>query len=143
MPDSSMNIRPFLPGDEDAVVALWQRCNLTRPQNDARKDIARKMQVNPELFLVGVIDGEVMATAVGGYEGHRGWVNYLGVAPECRGKGCGRRMMEVVEEKMRSLGAPKINLQIRSDNLGAIGFYEAIGYTIDPVTSMGKRLVED
>lgn len=76
-----MQIRPFEPADEAPVVALWQECRLTRPWNDPHKDIARKLTVQPELFLVGVIDGIVMASVMAGYEGHRGWVNYLAVAP--------------------------------------------------------------
>ncbi|HEV3007768.1 MAG TPA: acetyltransferase GCN5, partial [Burkholderiales bacterium] len=80
-----MQIRPFQAVDEPAVVALWKECRLTRPWNDPRKDIARKLAVQPELFLVGVVDGAVMASVMAGYEGHRGWVNYLAVAPAFRG----------------------------------------------------------
>ena len=85
-----MHIRPFEASDEEAVVALWQRCGLTRPWNDPRKDIRRKLRVRPDLFLVGVLDGEIVATAMAGYEGHRGWISYLGVVPEQRRKGFGR-----------------------------------------------------
>ena len=83
-----MHIRPFAAQDEPAVVALWQQCNLTRPWNDPHKDIARKLAVQPELLLVGEMDGAVMASVMAGYEGHRGWVNYLAVAPPFRGRGC-------------------------------------------------------
>ena len=79
-----MQIRPFQPADEAAVIALWEACKLTRPWNDPRKDIARKLAVQPELFLVGTVDGEIVATVMAGYEGHRGWVNYLAVAPRAR-----------------------------------------------------------
>ena len=90
-----MNIRAFRPDDESAVIALWQACGLIRPWNDPRKDIARKLTVQPELFLVGTIDAAVMASVMAGYEGHRGWVNYLAAAvrfvpapvlAECRGR---------------------------------------------------------
>ena len=143
MPDSRVRIRPYSSADEESVMRLWQRCNLLRSQNNAHLDIARKMTVNPELFLVGVLDGKVVATVMGGYEGHRGWINYLGVDPDCQRRGFARQMMAVVEEKIRAMGAAKINLQIRNDNLGVVGFYEAIGYTVDPATSMGKWLVND
>jgi ribosomal protein S18 acetylase RimI-like enzyme len=143
MPDSPMTIRPYSPVDEESVIRLWRRCNLTRTHNDAHLDIARKMKVNPELFLVGTIDGNVVATVIGGYEGHRGWVNYLGVDPDHQRKGLARQMMTVVEEKIRATGAPKINLQVRADNAGVVGFYEAIGYAVEDRISMGKRLVED
>jgi len=138
-----MTIRSYAPADEASVVRLWQRCNLARPQNDPHRDIARKMKVNPELFLVGTIDGKVIATVMGGYEGHRGWVNYLAVDPDYQGNGYARQLMDAVEQKIRALGAAKINLQVRNDNLKALGFYEAIGYSVDPATSMGKRLVKD
>ena len=143
MPDPRMTIRSYAPADEASVVRLWQRCNLARPQNDPHRDIARKMKVNPELFLVGTIDGKVIATVMGGYEGHRGWVNYLAVDPDYQGNGYARQLMDAVEQKIRALGAAKINLQVRNDNLKALGFYEAIGYSVDPATSMGKRLVKD
>jgi ribosomal protein S18 acetylase RimI-like enzyme len=85
-----ITIRPFQLVDEPAVIALWEECRLTRPWNDAHKDIARKLAVQPELFLVGVIDEAVMASVMAGYEGHRGWVNYLAVAPRFRGQGHAR-----------------------------------------------------
>jgi len=75
-----MHIRPFQPGDEQAAVNLWRRCDLIRPWNDPHKDIARKRRVRPDLFLVGTIDNKVVATVMAGYEGHRGWLNYLAVA---------------------------------------------------------------
>ena len=91
-----MRIRPFLLADEPAVIALWEECRLTRPWNDPRKDIARKLAVQPELFLVGVIDEAVRASVMAGYEGHRGWVNYLAVAPRFRGRGHARALMQHV-----------------------------------------------
>ena len=136
-------IRPYSPDDERAVVDLWRRCNLVRPQNNPKLDIERKLNVNPELFLVGFIDGKVVATVMGGYEGHRGWVNYLGVAPEHRKQGLGRQIVKVLEEKLEAKGCPKINLQVRNDNLEALLFYEKLGYKKDEVQSMGKRLVQD
>ncbi len=138
-----MVVRRFILEDEVAVIELWQRCNLTRPQNNPKLDIERKLKVDPELFLVGFIDGNVVATVMGGYEGHRGWVNYLGVDPRWQRQGLGRQMMEKIQAKLSALGCPKINLQVREDNLAAVKFYQAIGYTQDLVLSMGKRLVKD
>lgn len=140
---NTLCIRPYEPEDEQAVIVLWQRCNLTRPWNNPRLDIARKLHVDPDLFLVGETEGQIVATVMGGYEGHRGWINYLAVAPEYRGRGWGRQIMTAVEERLRASGCPKINLQVRADNLDAIHFYERIGFTQDAVVSMGKRLVED
>ena len=138
-----MQIRAFVPADEDAVVSLWQRCGLTRAWNDPRKDIARKSKVGADLFLVGVIDARIVATAMGGYEGHRGWVNYLAVDPDFQRRGFGSRMMAAIEVALRSRGCPKINLQIRGSNRAAAGFYRALGYSLDDVISMGKRLERD
>lgn len=138
-----MDIRTFRTEDEQVVVSLWERCELIRPWNDPRKDIRRKLQVRDDLFLVGILAGEVVATVMAGYEGHRGWVNYLAVAPEHQRAGLARLMMIEVEHRLRASGCPKINLQIRADNVDAIGFYRTIGYTLDDVVSMGKRLEND
>jgi ribosomal protein S18 acetylase RimI-like enzyme len=125
------------------VIALWERCGLTRPWNDPRKDIARKLRVQPELFLVGVADHQVVATAMAGYEGHRGWVNYLAVDPRVQRSGLGTAIMSVVEERLLELGCPKINVQVRAGNSNAVAFYRKLGYAVDEVVSMGKRLERD
>jgi len=138
-----MDIRAFRVGDESAVVSLWERCGLVRPWNDPHKDISRKLQVRGDWFLVGLLDETVVATVMAGYDGHRGWVNYLAVAPEHRRTGLARQMIGAVEHRLRSAGCPKINLQVRTDNADAIGFYQAIGYVSDDVVSMGKRLESD
>ena len=138
-----MEIRPFELRDEAAVIALWERCELTRPWNDPRKDIRRKLHVHPDLFLVGNLDGEMVATVMVGYEGHRGWINYLAVAPEHQRKGLGRMMMEAAERLLRKAGCPKVNLQVREENQGAVTFYQRLGYAVDQVISMGKRLEKD
>ena len=138
-----MTVRSFETGDQDAVIALWDACDLTRPWNDPRKDIARKLKVQPELFLVGLEDNEVVATVMAGYEGHRGWVNYLAVSPEHQGKGWGRALMDAAEIKLRALGCPKINLQVRTANNEVRAFYKALGYALDDVVSFGKRLEHD
>ena len=143
MANTEMIIRPYSPTDESVVVELWRKCNLLRPWNNPKQDIERKLKVNPELFLVGLVDGKVVAAVMGGYEGHRGWVNYLAVDPAYQRRGLGQRIMEAVEERILAMGCPKINLQIRTGNLVAVKFYESIGYKMDEVVSMGKRLVED
>ena len=138
-----MQIRPFTREDTDAVIALWTSAGLVRPWNDPRKDIERKLTVQPELFLVGESDGTVVAAAMVGYDGHRGWVNYLAVSPGSRGLDYGRRMMEEAERLLIELGCPKLNLQIRSDNTSVRAFYEHLGYTEDAAVSYGKRLIAD
>ena len=136
-------IRPFHNQDTDAVVALWQACALTRPWNDPHKDSARKLAVQPQLFLVAEHQGTVVGTVMVGYEGHRGWVNYLAVSPDHQRRGLGRQLMEQAEEALLALGCPKLNLQIRHDNEAVRRFYEALGYGDDRVLSLGKRLISD
>jgi ribosomal protein S18 acetylase RimI-like enzyme len=138
-----MEIRAFQPSDEAAVIALWQACDLTRPWNDPHKDIARKLSVHPELFVVGVQSGEIIASAMFGYEGHRGWVNYLAVSPAHQRKGHASALMRWGEEALKALNCPKINLQIRSGNAAVIAFYNSLGYADDQVIGMGKRLIPD
>jgi ribosomal protein S18 acetylase RimI-like enzyme len=136
-------IRPFRIEDEAAVLELWTLCGLIVPHNDPRKDIRRKLQVNPEWFLVGEERGKLLATCMAGYEGHRGWINYLAVAPTRQRQHLATRMMEKAEQILREAGCPKINLQVRSSNLQVIAFYESLGFKIDTVTSLGKRLEVD
>jgi ribosomal protein S18 acetylase RimI-like enzyme len=138
-----MEVRPYQDKDESSVVRLWEECGLTRAWNDPRKDIQRKLSVQPELFLVGVHDGKVVATAMGGYDGHRGWVNYLAVTPALRRQGLGRLLMERIEVELTKMGCPKLNLQIRSSNAEVQAFYKRIGYEVDETVSMGKRLIAD
>lgn len=138
-----MDIRPFRAADEAQVVVLWQACGLTRPWNDPHKDIARKLQVQPELFLVGEREGAVIASVMAGYEGHRGWVNYLSVAPALRGQGLATRLMREVERLLLARGCPKISLLVRSGNADVLAFYRKLGYGQDEVVALGKRLVPD
>ncbi len=138
-----MIIRPFEPEDESAVVALWQTCGLTRPWNNPQADIARKRSTQPELFLVGVLGGVLVATAMVGYDGHRGWVNYLAVAPGARRQALGRSLMQDAERLLLARGCPKLNLQVRCGNADVIAFYQQLGYVQDDVLSLGKRLIHD
>ena len=138
-----MEIRAFEVADTDAVVALWEACELTRPWNDPRKDIARKVAVDDGLFLVGIVDGAVVATVMAGYDGHRGWMNYLAVDPTTRGNGYGRALVREAEVRLAARGCPKVNLQVRDTNTAALAFYERLGYGVDAAVSMGRRLEPD
>lgn len=138
-----MEIRSYRAADEGAVIALWEACGLTRPWNDPRKDIARKMAEQPELFLVGTVGGELVATAMAGYDGHRGWVYYLAVAPGHRRKSCGRALMQEVERLLLARGCPKLNLQVRAGNAEVLEFYRRLGYSVEERVSLGRRLIPD
>jgi len=122
------------------VIDLWERCDLIVPWNDPDRDIDAKLKVMGDLFLVGTVEEKVIATVMVGYEGHRGWVNYLAVDPEYRRREIGHALMERAGKELRTLGCPKINVQISTGNLSAVGFYDSIGFTGDDVISMGKRL---
>lgn len=138
-----MDIRAYQDSDEAAVVRLWKECDLVRPWNDPHKDIRRKLTVQPELFLVGLVDGSIVATVMAGFDGHRGWVNYLAVAQGHRRRGLGRALMARIEERLKALGCPKLNMQIRSTNAAVVAFYEHLGYSRDHTISLGKRLIPD
>lgn len=138
-----MQLRSYTPADEAAVIALWHACGLTRPWNDPKRDIARKLTEQPELFLVGEDDGRVVATAMIGYDGHRGWVYYVAVEPALQGRGYGRMLMARAEALLRERGCPKINLLVRKGNDAVMAFYEKLGYGADAAVSLGKRLIPD
>ena len=138
-----MKIRAYKKTDQDEVISLWNECGLVAPQNDPAKDIERKLKVDPDLFLIGYNGNEVVASVMGGYEGHRGWINYLAVKPSEQRKGYGQNIMQAVEALLKEKGCPKINLQVRTTNEAVIAFYSAIGYGNDNVVGLGKRLEYD
>jgi ribosomal protein S18 acetylase RimI-like enzyme len=138
-----MFIRAYAEKDEKQVIELWNECGLTRSWNNPQLDIQRKQKVQSEWFFVGEENGAVIATAMFGYDGHRGWVNYLAVSPNQQRKGYARKLMEHGETVLKSVGCPKINLQIRTTNTQVQAFYRSIGYTEDKVVSFGKRLIKD
>lgn len=143
MPLSPLHIRPFEDSDEESVISLWERCGLLRPWNDPHKDIARKKQVQRELFLVGVNDSKIVAAIMAGFDGHRGWVHLFGVDPAFQRQGYGRAMMADVERRLSELGCPKINLQVRMGNDTAAAFYRGVGFEEEDRIQFGKRLEED
>ena len=142
-PGSGFRIRPFESSDEAAIVHLWRVCGLVVPQNDPHRDIARKARVNPVMFLVGLQFGEIVGSCMAGYEGHRGWINYLAVAPDHRRSGLATKLMDEATRLLRKAGCPKINLQVRSSNDEVIAFYRHLGYEFDEVVSLGLRLEPD
>ena len=122
---------------------MWEASGITRRWNDAGKDIDRKVAADPEGFLVAVEEGSVIGTVMAGYEGHRGWIQYLAVDPAKQRAGIGRQLVAAAVELLRKRGCPKVNLQVRRSNTGVIQFYERVGFREDDVLSMGLRLIED
>ena len=138
-----MQIREFRPSDSEALVRLWRECGLLRPWNDPLKDIHRKQAARSGWFLVGETGDLVMASAMVGYDGHRGSVYYLAVAPEFQGRGYGAVLMKHAEELLLALGCPKINLMLREDNQQVQAFYRDQDYTTEAAIVLGKRLIPD
>jgi len=138
-----MLIRPFHRADTGTVVRLWEACGLIRPWNDPHRDIERKLTTQPELFQVGVEDDVVIASAMIGFDGHRGWVYYLAVDPAHRGRGYARALMAAADRLLIESGCPKIMLMVRSDNAAAVELYEHLDYLREDTILMGKRLIPD
>ncbi|PQX77555.1 GNAT family acetyltransferase [Cronobacter sakazakii] len=140
---NTMEIRVFRQADFEEVITLWERCDLLRSWNDPEMDIERKLNHDPDLFLVAEVSGEIVGSIMGGYDGHRGSAYYLGVHPEFRGCGIANALLNRLEKKLIARGCPKINIQIREENDVVLGMYERLGYEHQDVISLGKRLIED
>lgn len=136
-------IRPYLESDLDDVIALWELCGLTRPWNNPEIDIFRKLAQRDQLFLLAVKDNQLIATVMGGYNGHRGWVNYLAVHPNFQRNGVATALVQQLEKRLIALGCPKLQLLIRKDNIDVQSFYEQLGYDEIDVICLGKRLIQD
>jgi ribosomal protein S18 acetylase RimI-like enzyme len=134
-------VRPFDESDEPNVVALWTEVfGYTEPRNNPTIVIRQKLAAQRELFFVAVLDGSLVGTVMGGYDGHRGWIYSLAVSPVCRQRGIGRTLMQHLESKLRQLGCPKINLQVLASNAATVAFYAKLGYRVEERVSMGKVL---
>ena len=150
----SVTIRAFTEGDTEAVLALWQQAfpeynDASRPHRNPRLSIANKLGTQPELFFValrhdgdagGDDDGTLVGTAMAGYDGHRGWLYSVAVAPEVRRHGVGTRLVRHAESALAEMGCLKLNLQVLTDKAEVLAFYERLGYRADAVVSLGKRL---
>ncbi len=136
-----LEIHPFLESDTEAVVKLWQDVFPGAPfWNDPETDIRRKLAVQRDLFLVATVKGELVGTAMAGYDGHRGWVYYLAVDRRYRRQGIGSALMAAVEQRLSDLGCPKLNLQVRATNHDVVSFYERLGYAVEDRISMAKQI---
>ena len=140
---SNFAIRQFASNDTNRVIFIWEQCDLVRNWNNPNFDIQRKLNFQKELFFVGLLNDEIIATAMFGYDGHRGWLNYFAVLPNFQKRGFGKQLMTFGEMVLIEKGCPKLNLQIRNDNTKAINFYQNVGYKEDAAVSFGKRLIED
>jgi len=135
-----MEIRNAGAVDRDAVIGTWETCGLTRPWNDPVLDFERALAGPTSTVLVGEENGRLIATAMVGSDGHRGWVYYVAVAPDAQGRGHGAALMRVAEDWLRARGVPKVQLMVRDMNARVVGFYEALGYEDVPVRVLARRL---
>jgi ribosomal protein S18 acetylase RimI-like enzyme len=138
-----MHVRRYDDADRTAVIALWDAAGLLHPGNDPHGDIDRKVADSPWGFIVMDEADSVIGTAMVGYDGHRGWINYLGCHPDHRRRGVATTLMAEARRLLIERGCAKVNLQVRAGNDSAIRFYESLGYTDDQVSSLGLRLVVD
>jgi len=136
-------IRTFCPDDEADVIDLWQQCGLVVPWNNPATDIQRKLSDSPDLFFVGLIGNELVASCMAGYDGHRGWIYFLAVKGAYQRQGFASRLVAHAEAALMKLGCPKIDLMVRNTNESVISFYKSAGYDTDPVVVLSKRLIED
>jgi ribosomal protein S18 acetylase RimI-like enzyme len=135
-------IEPATAADAPAVIALWHACGLTRPWNDPASDFALALREAQSSVLVARGEGGIIGSAMVGFDGHRGWIYYLAVAPEARRSGLGRALMAAAEGWLRAHGAPKLQLMVRCDNTAALGFYETFGLTRQDVVVLGRFLAD-
>jgi ribosomal protein S18 acetylase RimI-like enzyme len=138
-----VRIRAYRAADEEALVALWQACELTRPWNDPRTDVARKLAVQADGLMLAELDGALVGAVMVGYDGHRGAINYLAVDPARQRSGVGQALMAAAERWLTDRGCPKINLHVRTGNRDVLGFYRRLGYDVDDVVPLSKRLIDD
>jgi ribosomal protein S18 acetylase RimI-like enzyme len=136
-------IRTFQPDDEPDVIDLWRQCGLIVPWNNPETDIQRKLSTSPDLFYVGLLDDELIASCMAGYDGHRGWIYFLAVKSDYQRKGLASMLIDHAESELIKLGCPKLELMVRKTNENVISFYQSAGYDIDPVMVLSKRLTED
>ncbi len=139
-----MLVRPFQDSDEHAVIDLWREVfNSEEPHNDPARAIRQKRAIERDLFLVADVDGAVVGTAMGGYDGHRGWIYSVAVSPGFRRRGIASALIRRLETDLAHRGCLKVNLQVRVGNVQAILLYEELGYCVEDLVSMGKRLYDE
>lgn len=136
-------IRQFSHTDLEDIINLWELCGLTRPWNNPEIDIFRKAEQQDSLFLIATRDDKLVATLMGGYDGHRGWISYLAVHPQYQRQGIATALVQQLEKRLVAKGCPKVQLLIRKDNLDIQSFYDELGYEEVDAICLGKRLIQD
>lgn len=138
---SSYVIRQFMDTDTDAVLAIWHEALFdAAPHNAPALSLQKKLAVDRELLLVAIDGNELVGTVMGGWDGHRGWLYSVAVRASHRRQGIGSLLIRQMEALLRELGCLKLNLQVRSRNAAVIAFYESLGFRVEEIISLGKRL---
>ena len=137
---AEITIRNYKPDDKIEVINLWSICGLIVPGNNPEKDIELKTEFQPDLFFVAESGERIIGTVMTGYDGHRGWLNYLGVHPDYRKSRCGSSLVEYSIEKLKELGCPKLNIQVRTGNSAVKDFYKKLGFLDHDVSAMQLKL---
>jgi len=141
MKTSSVLVRSYRESDEESVVALWSAVFPDPlPRNAPRLVLEKKLRLQRELFFVALSEGAVVGTAMGGYDGHRGWLYTVAVRQDMQRRGIGRTLVERVVAALAALGCPKVNLQVLPTNAAVVGFYERLGFAVEERISMGKSI---
>ena len=138
---TAVAVRAYEDADEAAVAALWDACFAeARAWNQPRELITRKVAVARDLFLVATLDHRIVGAIIAGWDGHRGWLYHLAVAPDVRRRGIGSDLVRAAETLLTARGCPKVNLQIVASNREVVRFYERLGFQVEERVSIGKRL---
>jgi hypothetical protein len=139
--EDRLSVRSYRPDDRRQLEALWK---LVFPEDPLRNApsvmIDNKLKVQPQLLLVGEVSGMIVGAVMAGFDGVRGWIYHLAVAPEFRRRGFATRLVRAAEDGLRGLGCPKVNLQVRAANHGVVEFYRGLGYGVEDRISMGRCL---
>jgi ribosomal protein S18 acetylase RimI-like enzyme len=136
-----LELRPYRESDEAVVAALWHATlGEHGPHNEPVAAIHRRLALDDGLFLVATLDSVLVGTVVGGYDGCRGWIHKLAVDPAARRQGIARALVARLEELLAARGCLKVNLQVRASNREVVAVYEKLGYDVEAIVSLGKRL---
>lgn len=135
-----MEVRSYRPADFATIMALWRTCGLHPSRSDTPLSLERKLERDPDLFLVAEEAGRLVASIIGSYDGRRGWINRLAVTPDLRGRAIGRKLVALVEERLRERGCDKVNLLVEPDNRRVVEYYDRLGYRTDELVFMEKWL---
>jgi ribosomal protein S18 acetylase RimI-like enzyme len=135
-----MEIRTYRDGDGDRLRTFWLTCGIKIRPGDDDASLARFAERNPGLFLLGEEDGHLVGSALAGWDGRRGWLYHVAVHRDERRRGIGRRLVTELEERLRAIGCPKVNLIVWDDNTWAMRFWEALGYRHEKTVEYAKEL---